>query len=116
MGVGRDMGYYRYTDDAGGHWRVRIDKAQGDNADLGFAAVNGADPYLEASRMRYINLLDPATGNKRRVHVGATSADAWAPAAFTIDLAEIGTATLTTYTRTSRRGEKINTATVVYNT
>ena len=82
MGVGRDMTWARYTDDAGGFHSVKVNKANYDVTASGFTAFNAADPFLAARYMRNIVGHDGASGDTQTVHVGTSAAALWTAATF----------------------------------
>ena len=47
-----NRGWFRYTDNAGGHWSVKVQKAWGESGDSGFAAFNIADPVFGKNTSR----------------------------------------------------------------
>lgn len=80
-GKGLDFQWYRYTDNGGGHWSMRVDAQWGAAAASGFATFNSADPVWPKTRKyraRAIILQDTATGRKTELKIGSATATAYA--------------------------------------
>lgn len=80
-GQGLDFAWFRYTDNGGGHWSMRVDNAWGTAVASGFAAFNSADPvWPRARRYRSRSVIgtDSATGRRTQLKVGAASATVFA--------------------------------------
>lgn len=113
-----DFQYYKYVDDAGDDWSVKVDKLWGDNADSGFAAFDAADPVLvpsPAQRPRMIFLQDPVTGRKTSRIVGTTAATAWTTAGYASTQVFRGLAGTVAVTKYGQRGEHIRRARAIIN-
>jgi hypothetical protein len=83
-----NRGWFRYTDNAGGHWSMKVQKSWGESADSGFAAFNVADPVfpMHDSRNRPRAILCQnqngilgagPTFRTTKVRVGSSAATAW---------------------------------------
>lgn len=80
-GQGLEFAWYRYTDNGGGHWAMRVDNAWGTAAANGFAAYNAADnvwPKSKRYRRRAVIGVDSTTGRKTTMPVGSSSATVYA--------------------------------------
>jgi len=79
-----NRGWYRYTDNKGGHWSMKVQKAWGDSGDSGFAAYNVADPVFPMTvgrnRPRAIICQHAASLRTTKVRVGSATATAWTTA------------------------------------
>lgn len=108
MGVGIDFKYYKYTaDDGTTMFNVRLSKQFGEVADLGFAAYDTTKTLLPRGwKMRYVLLLDPLTGNRRKVPCGTVGCDVYTGAQATVDLPVIGATAVVTFTTTLAVGER----------
>ena len=116
MGVARDFKYYTYKTDAGDLYSVRKGKEIGDIAELGFGAMDATKPVLPRGwKMRYAMVLDPLTGNRRKIHVGDPASDVWDGTDSTISLPVIGSAAPVNYEVTLLVGERAHKAHTVYN-
>jgi hypothetical protein len=72
-----DFKWYRYTDDEGNHWSVKVDKSWGDDAGSGLAAFNAADPPFPRSgryRPRQVVLQDLVSARRTLRVLGTTAA------------------------------------------
>ena len=79
-----DFGYFRYTDDNGNFWAVKVDKDWGGLAASGLAAHNAADPAWPTSgryRTRKVVLQDTTSGRTTRRILGTSGAAAGVPGA-----------------------------------
>jgi len=80
-GKGLDFQWYRYTDNGGNHWAMRVDAAWGVASASGFASYNSADPVWPRSkryRSRAVILVDATTGRKTTLKIGSATATAYA--------------------------------------
>ena len=106
-GQGLDFQWFRYTDNAGNHWSMRVDNAWGTTAASGFAAYNAADPVWPRSkryRARAVIGVDTVSGRKTEVKIGAGNATAYA-AGQTFTRYVRGLQTAVTFTVTKLIGE-----------
>lgn len=115
MSVSRDFEYATYVDDQALAWNVRIDKTFKDNEDAGFTAPVQGQPRLASRYMRYVLGLNTATGQRAKHPCGTDSCDLWTGAATTFTRPAIGSETPTTFQRTKKRGETIDTAIDTFN-
>lgn len=104
-----DYGWFRYTDDQGGHWAVKSDKDWGANAASGLATFNAADvpfPNTGRYRVRRVQLIDPVSTRITRRPLGTLAASAGVRGATITTAARGATGT---YTLTSQGiiGERI---------
>lgn len=81
MAVGNaiDFGYFRYTDNSGGHWAVKVDLDWGSNAQSGLTAFNAADlawPRAARYKTRKVLLQDLVSGRKTTRVLGVAGAPA----------------------------------------
>lgn len=84
VGNAIDFAYFRYTDDHGGHWSVKVDQDWGGNAASGLTAFNAADlawPRAARYRTRKVLLQDLVSGRKTTRVLGSTGAAAGVPGA-----------------------------------
>jgi hypothetical protein len=73
--VAQTFNYFRYTDNAGGHWAVKVGSSATGATGLGWSAASAADPAIpKGSRLRCIYFLHPATQRKRAVPCGTPAA------------------------------------------
>lgn len=84
VGNAIDFAYFRYTDDHGGHWSVKVDQDWGTNAASGLAAFNPADlawPRAQRYRTRKVLLQDLVSGRKTTRVLGQAGAASGVPGA-----------------------------------
>lgn len=101
---------YRYTDDDGGHWTVKVESDWGDSADSGFAVLVATDPpFTNKGRYhtRFIGLQDPQTGRVIKRPVGNPTAAAFAAGAYTTNIPVVGLEDPVPYTRVYKIGEHL---------
>jgi hypothetical protein len=112
-----DYAYYTYTaDDGATKYSVRLDKFTGDNADLGFEAMDTTKPLLPRQyKMRYALLIDPVTGNRRKRPIGTNVADIATGAQTTIAMQSVADATPDTFQVTLVVGERRSRAHNIFN-
>lgn len=105
-----DFQWYRYTDDNGNFWAVKVDKTWGDDADSGLDPFNAADPAITRGRgfqPRGIILQDLVSTRTTFRVVGATDATAWTTPGFTQTVPVRGASGTLTLTKIQNVGEKI---------
>jgi len=107
--------YFRYTDDDGGHWSVKIEKEWGEDTDSGFAAFNAADPILKVKDCRNVRFFDPNTGRTTVRAIGNTTSPYWDDPTQTLSVYVQGETAAITYSWGSRRKENIPFAGNVFN-
>jgi len=87
MAVGEavDFKWYRYTDDNGDFWAVKVDKTWGDDADSGLAARNAADPVWPRSKNYRLRkaIMEDSVSSRVTTRVLGTAAAAGGVAGFT---------------------------------
>lgn len=115
MGNALDFGYYKYTCDDASEVNLRIQAAIGGHADCGFAAYDATKRVMPVNkkkifRARYALLLDPLTGNRRRIPIGSLTCDIWTRVTTTVSLLVKGSATPVVYNVTHLGGEAIDVA------
>lgn len=107
---GRNFKLYRYTDNVGGTWSLRVEQSVGDDALYGFGAYNGADPlFIRTARNfpRTVTLMDPDTHRTVTRPVGSVTADAWDTTPFTDTVFFPGKADAVTYQRVRKTEERL---------
>ena len=81
-GQGLNFQWFRYTDDGGAHWSMRVDNAWGTAGANGFAAFNAADPVFGRDdrfrRRRAVIAQDLASTRVTRMPVGSKTATVYA--------------------------------------
>lgn len=105
-----DFKWYRYVDDNGNFWAIKLDKTWGDDADSGMAAFNAADPAMPRNarfQPRTITLQDLVSSRKTNRVVGSVAAAAWTNAAFTQTTPVRGQNGTLLLTKIKNNGEKI---------
>jgi hypothetical protein len=79
-----NFGWFRYTDDQGGHWSVRAEAEWGAAGASGLAGYNAADPVFPTGyfyRTRKVLLQDLVSGRKTKRVLGTSAASAGVPGA-----------------------------------
>lgn len=75
----RTRSRYRYVSDDGNNYSVSLADDIGGETGLGFVAADGTEAPLPGGfEMRYVMLMDPATGRSFKRPVGTVAAAAWA--------------------------------------
>ncbi len=105
----KNFKWYRYVDDSGRNWGIRVDSIWGDNVNSGLAAFNVADPPFgpqsRRHRPRVATYTDPTTFRTTECIVGTQAALAALPA--TLAVIVPGETAAVTYNLTGTRGEKL---------
>lgn len=107
---GRNFKLYRYTDDDGNNWSLRVETTVGADANYGFGAYNAADKMFIRSprnQPRHVVLMDPDTGRTVTRPVGAKTGDAWDTSPFTEDIDFPGKADPVEYVRIRKVQERL---------
>jgi hypothetical protein len=73
--VSQTFDYFRYTDNNGGHWAVKVGSSATGATGLGWGSPSAADPPIpKGARLRMVYFLHPASQRKRAVPCGTPAA------------------------------------------
>lgn len=79
--------WYKYVDNIGGEWSIKVSKLVGDDVAFDFGAWDSTKPVIAQTgpnRARTISWVDPNTGRMTKTPVGTNSATNWTtPTTFT---------------------------------
>jgi len=106
----RTQSRYRYTSDSGTTYSVVLADDIGTETGLGFTVADGSEQnWPQRASMRYVQMIDPATGNSKKRPVGTLTAAAWAtPLVGSYALDQWNDAADVSHVISSRHGEKFS--------
>jgi hypothetical protein len=73
--MAQTFNYFRYTDNNGGNWSVKVGSSATQAGGLGWGSASASDPPIpKGSRLRAVYFLHPATQRKRAVPCATAAA------------------------------------------